>query len=89
MRNMLVCKDLCLPIQFGKSKANKINVVTWEVMHLKVATYVRCFVDMRLYNNFNEETNAEVLWKKIGFMFKNKNIINRVSIFRKIVRLRY
>ena len=44
---------------------------------------------MSLYNNFNEETDDEVLWKKIGFMFENKNVVNRVSIFRKIVKLRY
>ena len=44
---------------------------------------------MSLYNNFDEETNTHVLWKKIGFMFENKNVVNKVSVFRKIVRLRY
>ena len=39
--------------------------------------------------NFNYETDADVLWKKIGFMFKNKNAVTRVSVFRRIVRLRY
>ena len=27
---------------------------------------------MSLYNNFNEDTNADVMWKKIGFIFENK-----------------
>ena len=44
---------------------------------------------MSLYNNFIEETNADVLWKKIDVVFENKNVINRVSVFWKIVRLRY
>ena len=44
---------------------------------------------MSLYNNFNKETNVEVLWKKICVMFENKNFVNRFSIFRKIVRFRY
>ena len=44
---------------------------------------------MSLYNNINKETDVEVLWKKIEFMFENKNTVNRVSIFWKIVRLRY
>ena len=61
MRDMLVCKDLWLPVQFGKSKPDKIDASTWEVMHLKAATYVRCFINMSLYNNFNEETDAKVL----------------------------
>ena len=44
---------------------------------------------MSLYNNFNEETKADVLRKKIEFMFENKNVVNRVSVFWKIVRLWY
>ena len=54
---------------------------------MKTKVYIRCFIDMSLYNNFNEETKADVLRKKIEFMFENKNTVNRVSIFRKIVRL--
>ena len=44
---------------------------------------------MSLYKNFGKETEADVLWKKIGVMFENKNALNKVSVFRKIVRLRY
>ena len=47
MRDMLVCKDLWLPVQFGDKRPDKIDVVIWEVLHLKVAAYVRCFIDMR------------------------------------------
>mgnify|MGYP000586061537 FL=1 len=43
---------------------------------------------MSLYNNFNEETKTDVLWKKIDIIFKNKNAVNRVSVFRMIVRPR-
>ena len=46
----------------------------------------KVFIDMSLYNNFNEETKVNALWMKIGFMFKNKNVVNRVLVFRKIVR---
>ena len=44
---------------------------------------------MSLYNNFNEENKAHELWEKIDIMLENKNAMNRVSVFRKIVRLRY
>ena len=44
---------------------------------------------MSLYNNFNEENKAHELWEKIDIMLENKNVVNRVLIFRKIVRLRY
>ena len=44
---------------------------------------------MSLYNNFNEEKKAHELWEKIGIMLENKNVVNRVSVFQKIVRVRY
>ena len=56
---------------------------------MKMTTYIRCFIDMSLYNNFNKETKADVMWKKIGIIFENKNVVNKVSIIRKIVRLWY
>ena len=59
------------------------------MLHLKAAAYIRCFMDMSMYNNFNEENKADVLWEKIGIMFENKIVVNRVLVFKKIVRLRY
>ena len=58
-------------------------------MHLKSTAYIKCFIDMSLYNKFNEKTEVDVLWKKFGFMFKNKNVVNKVSVFKRIIRLRY
>ena len=56
---------------------------------MKTTTYIRCFINMSMYNNFNEEKKAHELWEKIGIMFEDKNVVNRVSVFRKLVRLRY
>ena len=89
MRDMLMCKDLWLPVQYDETKTDKIDASTWEVIHMKAATYIRCFIDMSLYNNFNEENKADILWEKIGTMFENKDDVNRVSVFRKIVSLRH
>ena len=89
MRDTLGCRDLWLPVQFRDKRLDKIDAWTWEVLHLKAVAYIRCFIDMSLYNNFGEETEGDVLWKKIGTMFENKNTVNKVSVFRKIMRLRY
>ena len=89
MRDILVCKDLWLPVQFGDKRPNKIDAAVWEALHLKATAYIRSFLDMSIYNNLGEEIEADVLWKKIGVMFENKNGVNKVSIFRKIMRLRY
>ena len=58
-------------------------------MHMKTTAYIRCFIDMSLYNNFNKESQAHELWEKIGIIFQNKNAANQVSVFRKLVRPRY
>ena len=76
-------------MQFGDGRPDKIDAPTWEVMHLKPTAYFRCFIDMSFYNNFNEENKAHELWEKIGIMLENKNVVNRVSVFQKIVRVRY
>ena len=89
MRDMLVVKDLWLLVQFGVGRVDKIDIATKEIMHMKTTAYIRCFIDMSLYNNFNEETKVDILWDKINIMLENKNVVNIVSIFWMIVRLRY
>ena len=65
-------KDLWLPVQIGDKRPDKIDATKWEVMHMKTTTYIRCFIDMSLYNNFNEENQAHELWEKIGLCFRTK-----------------
>ena len=87
MRDVLVVNDLWLPVQFGDEKPDKIEALVWEVMHMKTTAYIRCFINMSVYNNVNEESKAHELWEKIDIMFQNKNAANQVSVFRKLVRL--
>ena len=47
--------------QYAKDRPDKIDASTWEVMHLKTTTYIRCFIDMSPYNNFNDETQTDDL----------------------------
>ena len=89
MRDMLVCKDLWLLVLHGASKPENIDTLTWDDMNLKTFAYSHCFINMSLYNNFGDETKANELWRKIESMFQTKKALNRVSVFRKLVRLRY
>ena len=43
MQDMLVCRDLWLPMQSGDEKPDKIDALTWEMMHMKTTMYIRCF----------------------------------------------
>ena len=72
-----------------RKNLTKIDALPWKVKHLKAVAYIRGFIDTSLYNNFNDETDPDVMCKKIGTMFETNNALNRVSVFRKILRLRY
>ena len=50
-------------------------------MHMKTTMYIRCFIDMSLYNNFNEESKAHELWEKIDIIFQNKMLLIRFQYF--------
>ena len=54
----MVVKDLWLPVQFGDTRPDKIDGTMWEVMQMKTTVYIRCFINMSLYNNFKEESKA-------------------------------
>ena len=64
MRDILVCKDLWLHVQHGTNKPENIQALTWDAMHLETKTYIQCFEDMSLYNNFGDETKVNKLWRK-------------------------
>ncbi|KAG6385427.1 hypothetical protein SASPL_154262 [Salvia splendens] len=58
-------------------------------MHRKTVGYIRRFIEHNIFHHFANEEKADVLWKKIEPMFERKNALNKASIIRKIVRLRY
>ena len=76
IRNMLVCNYLWLPLHIRSKMLDKIDASTWEVLHLKAVGYIMCFIDMSLYNNFDDDNNVDVLWEKIDTMFGNNNVVN-------------
>ena len=58
-------------MQFEDGRPGKLDSSTWEGMHLKTVSYIRCFIDMSMYNNFNEEKKAHELLEKINIMLDN------------------
>ena len=77
MRDMLVVKDLWFPVQFGDKRPDKIDATIWDVMHMKTTAYIRCFIDMSLYNNFNEETRVMSSGRRSALCFRTKMLLTR------------
>mgnify|MGYP000754146611 CR=1 FL=1 len=59
--DMLVSKDMRLPVQYGRDKLDKVDAWILEGIHLKASAYMRCFIDMSPCNNFHDETEVDVL----------------------------
>ncbi|KAG6432970.1 hypothetical protein SASPL_104566 [Salvia splendens] len=89
MLDLLYCKDLYLPLQGDEAKPKDMSDDDWIIMHRKTVGYIRRFIEHSIFHHFANEEKADVLWKKIEAMFERKNALNKASIIRKIVRLRY
>ncbi|XP_057806204.1 uncharacterized protein LOC131021133, partial [Salvia miltiorrhiza] len=89
MLDLLYCKDLYLPLHGDDAKPKDMSDDEWLIMHRKIVGYVRRFIEHSIFHHFANEEKADVLWKKMEAMFERKNALNKASIIRKIVRLRY
>ncbi|KAG6395193.1 hypothetical protein SASPL_145834 [Salvia splendens] len=89
MLDLLHCKDLYLPLHGDDAKPKDMSDDDWIIMHRKTVGYIRRFVEHNIFHHFANEEKADVLWKKMEAMFERKNALNKASIIRKIVRLRY
>ncbi len=79
MKDFLICKDLYLLLLGDKGKPKDMDDAAWAVWHQKTTAYIRRFIDLSLYHNFEDETKADVLWKKIATMFKMKSALNKAQ----------
>ena len=89
MLDLLYCKDLYLPLEGDSAKPEKMSEEEWKILHRKTVRYIRRFLEHSIFHHFANEEKADVLWKKMEAMFERKNALNKASIIRKIVRLRY
>ena len=53
-----------------------------------MATIRQC-VDMGILQHIANNTNAHDLWHKLSTLYERKNALNKASLMRKIVRLKY
>ena len=70
MRDMLVVKDLWLPVQFGDKRPDKIDATIWEVMHMK-STWPYTTTSMKKVRLMNSGRRSALCFRKeillIGF----------------------
>ena len=47
------------------------------------------WVDQSVYHHVAQETRADVLWKKLESMYEKQTALNKTSLIRRVVNLKY
>ena len=84
----MIVKDLYEPISKSDIPTGVIES-EWKILNRKgVATIWQC-VDISILQHVTSDTNAYELWYKLSVLYERKNALNKTSLMRKIVRLKY
>ena len=89
MEDLLYCKDLYLPLRGDVAKPQEKSDVDWSILHRKTVGYIRQWVDQSVYHHVAQETRADVLWKKLESMYERQTALNKTSLIRRVVNLKY
>ena len=88
MENLLIVRDLNELID-RKDIPTGVIKFEWKNLHRKAMATIRQCVDVRILQHVPNDTNAHDLWHKLSTLYERKNALNKASLMRKIVRLKY
>ena len=88
MEDFLIVKDLYEPIEKEDIPRGVIES-KWKTLHRKAVVTIRQCVDISVVEHVASDTNALELWHKLSAVYERKNDLNKTSLMRKIVRLKY
>ena len=89
MEDLLYCKDPYVPLSGDTMKPKDKSDEDWAIMHRKTVGYIRQWVDHSVYHHIAQETKADVLWKKLESMYERQTPLNKTSLIRRVVNLKY
>lgn len=81
VKDMLIVRNLYLLIM-GKTNLEKAIDDDWGVLHLKVVTTIRQWVDVSIFHHIFEEVMTGKLWKKLETMYEKSTFMNKGTIIR-------
>ena len=88
MEDLLIVKDLYEPIKRAKIPMGVLES-EWKLLNKKVLATIRQCVDVSVLQHVANDTNAHEMWQKLSGLYERKNTLNKTSLMRKIVRLKY
>ena len=88
IEDLLIVKDLYEPIEKNDMPIGVIES-EWKILNRKAMAIIRQCVDLNILQHVASDTNAYELWHKLSVLYERKNALNKTSLMRKIVRLKY
>ena len=88
MEDLLIVKDLYEPINRAEIPKGVVES-EWMLLNRKVVATIRQCVDVSVLQHVVNDTNAHEMWQKLSGLYERKNALNRTSLMRKIVNLKY
>ena len=89
MEDILYCKDLYDPIEEDNAKPKDKTEKKRERMNRKTIGIIQQWLDDSVFHHVANETNANVLWKKLESLYEGKTTQNKVFLIRRLVNLKY
>ena len=89
MKDVLVLKYLHVPIERKDKKPKNMIDAEWDKLDRKVVTTLRQSVANSVYFHIAQETTAESLWKKLHELYERKIMLNKASLIRRLIDLKY
>ena len=88
MEHLLIVTYLYEPIEKSDIPTGVIES-EWKILNRKVLATIRQCVDISILQHVASDTNDFELWHKLSVLYERKNALNKTSLMRKIVRLKY
>ena len=88
MEDLLIVRDLYEPIDRSEIPKGVLET-EWRLLNRKAVATIRQYVDVSVLQHVANATNAYEMWQKLSGLYERKNALNRTSLMRKIVNLKY
>ncbi|KAA8515916.1 hypothetical protein F0562_019095 [Nyssa sinensis] len=89
MEDILYCKDLYEPIEGDTAKPKDMDDEKWKRLHRKTIGHIRQWLDDSVFSHVSNETDAQVLWKKLEARYEQKTATNKAFLIRKLVNMKF
>ena len=61
----------------------------WKTLNKRVVATIKQWVDVSVLQHVANDTNAYKMWHNLSGWYERENALNKTSLLRKIVRLKY